>query len=64
MARSRAEVHLFHRIDTELDNREWREVFRRFGSVSILVVATRVLDVKTLLLELLDRPRMWIRQSE
>ena len=23
----RADVHLFHRIDTELGNREWREVF-------------------------------------
>jgi hypothetical protein len=47
-----ADVHLFHRIDTELSNREWREVFTRFARVPILVVATEVLDLRRLLLEL------------
>jgi hypothetical protein len=26
-----ADMHLFHRIDTELANREWRQVLGRFG---------------------------------
>ena len=34
-----ADVHLFHRIDTELNDQQWREVFGRFRSVSILLVA-------------------------
>jgi hypothetical protein len=46
-----ADVHLFHRIDTELGNHEWQEVFTRFAQVPILVVATEVLDVRRLLLE-------------
>ena len=55
-----ADIHLFHRIDTELTNREWREVFRRFGAASILVVAAQVLDVKALAAaSSVDRPRMW-----
>jgi hypothetical protein len=54
-----AEVHLFHRIDTELSDQEWREVLRRFESASILLVAAQVLDARALLRELLDRPRMW-----
>jgi hypothetical protein len=58
-----ADVHLFHRIDTELSNSEWREVFGRFKAVPILVVATRVLDDKAVLLEILDRPRKWLRRA-
>jgi hypothetical protein len=41
-----ADLHLFHRIDTELDNRQWREVFRRFADRTILVVATEVMPVR------------------
>jgi hypothetical protein len=37
------DVHMFHRIDTELDNAQWRRVFGRFGGETILMVATRVL---------------------
>jgi hypothetical protein len=51
-----ADAHLFHRIDTELDDREWRRVFARFHDASILVVATEVLDLKRFLLELKIRP--------
>jgi hypothetical protein len=58
-----ADAHLFHRIDTELTNREWQEVFRRFSSVTILVVAAQVLDVRTLVRELLDWPRMRIMRA-
>jgi hypothetical protein len=36
------DVHLFHRIDTELDNREWRGVYERFAGRTIVVVATEV----------------------
>jgi len=37
-----ADLHLFHRIDTELSNRQWRELLRRFGDERILLVATEV----------------------
>lgn len=40
------DVHLFHRIDTELDNRAWRRVFARFGHSRILVVATEVISAR------------------
>jgi hypothetical protein len=56
-----ADAHLFHRIDTELDNRDWRRVFARFAHASILVVATEVLDLKRFLLELKIRPGLRLR---
>ena len=31
-----ADVHLFHRIDTELDNSDWKRVFRRFADQRVL----------------------------
>jgi hypothetical protein len=58
-----ADMHLFHRIDTELTNPEWRDVFRRFGSVQVLVVATHVLDPWHLVLELAQRPLMKVRHA-
>lgn len=41
-----AGMHMFHRIDTELDNRQWRDVFRRFAGQTILLVATEVLPAR------------------
>jgi hypothetical protein len=38
------DVHLFHRIDTELDNRQWRGVYERFAGRTIVVVATEVVS--------------------
>jgi hypothetical protein len=58
-----ADVHLFHRIDTEFSSREWQEVFTRFARVPILVVATEVLDVRRLVLELRLRRRMKLRHA-
>jgi hypothetical protein len=58
-----ADVHLFHRIDAELSNRQWQAVFTRFARVPILVVATEVLDVRRLLLELPLRRRMKRRHA-
>jgi len=58
-----AEVHLFQRIDTALTNRAWKEVFTRFARVPILVVATEVLDLRRLLLELRLRRRMKLRHA-
>jgi hypothetical protein len=40
------EMHMFHRIDTELDNSQWRAVFRRFADQRILLVATEVLPTR------------------
>jgi hypothetical protein len=41
-----ADVHLFHRVDTELSNAEWRALFRRFSGERILVVATEVAGLR------------------
>jgi hypothetical protein len=51
-----ADVHLFHRIDTELSNGEWRDVMKRFAHVPVLVVAAEVLDLRMLFAELRNRP--------
>jgi hypothetical protein len=53
-----ADVHLFHRIDTELTNHEWQGVYTRFRSFPVLVVATQVLDVRGILVELRHRALM------
>ena len=58
-----ADVHLFHRVDTELSNREWQEVFARFARVPILLVASEVLDLRRLLGELRFRRRMKQRHA-
>lgn len=34
------DLHLFHRIDTEFDNRQLRSVLRRFATRRVLVIAT------------------------
>ena len=52
-----ADVHLFHRIDTELTNAQAHQVFRRFAAEAVLVVATEVADAKRILLELRHRLR-------
>jgi hypothetical protein len=58
-----ADAHLFHRIDTELDEGSWHQVFARFANASILVVATQVLDLKRFLLELKIRPGLRHRRA-
>jgi hypothetical protein len=50
-----ADIHLFHRIDTELDNADWRSVFRRFANCTVLVVATEILGAGGILREVLNR---------
>lgn len=47
-----AELHLFHRIDTEFGNRQWRRILRRFAAVPVLVAATEIIDVRRALSEL------------
>lgn len=44
-----ADLHLFHRIDTELSNRDWQRVFDRFRTEPALVVATEVATSERLL---------------
>ena len=53
-----ADIHLFHRIDTELSDEEWRDLFDRYGSASVLLVAAQMLNLKRVLLELGHRPFM------
>jgi hypothetical protein len=52
-----AKAHLFHRVDTELTDEQWREVLRRFADKTILVVATEVATASRLARELLLRTR-------
>jgi hypothetical protein len=46
-----ADVHLFHRIDTEFDNKRWREVLERFSRVPIVFVAAGQVDLRGALAE-------------
>jgi hypothetical protein len=50
-----ADMHLFHRIDTEFTNAEFRDVLRRFATVPLLVVATEVHTVGGLWREMRKR---------
>lgn len=61
------DLHLMHRIDSELSTREWRSVFPRFRE-PILVVPTLLLDLERALKEIalrVIRPRAtragWVR---
>jgi hypothetical protein len=46
-----ADLHVFHRIDSELSNRQWRVVLPRFRE-PVLLVATELMDSDALLREL------------
>jgi hypothetical protein len=50
-----ADVHLFHRVDTELSDAQWLETLGRFAGERVLVVATEVATPRRLLQELLLR---------
>ena len=52
-----ADAHLFHRVDTELADDEWRRLLRRFASERIVVVATEVATLPRVGAELLGRVR-------
>lgn len=65
-----ADLHLMHRIDTELRTRAWKEVFARFSD-PILVVPALLLDLERTLKELASRilrPRAsragWLRSED
>jgi hypothetical protein len=52
-----AQMSLFHRIDTEFTNDQWREIMRRFAARRILFVATELIDWRRALTE-------WRRRRE
>ena len=52
-----ADLHMFHRIDTELDDEAWKSVFARFNKERILVVATQTIDLRALAVEVRNRLR-------
>jgi hypothetical protein len=63
-----ADLHLFHRIDTEFTNRQWRDILSRFARARVLVVATEIIDLRRVLAEIRNWPRTrhatragWIR---
>jgi hypothetical protein len=55
------DVHLFHRIDTELNYAQWRAVLERFADETVVVVVTEVATLRRLASELMLRIRT--RQS-
>jgi hypothetical protein len=52
-----ADLHLFHRIDTEFTNRQWRAVLDRFWRARIVFVAAGEVDVAGALAEVRKRGR-------
>ena len=52
-----AAAHLFHRIDTDLDDAGWRAVFARFGGERIVLVAGATLDLRSAYVQLRLRLR-------
>lgn len=50
-----AEVHLFHRIDTEFSNRQLRDAMRRFESSTMIVVAGQLIGLREAYQELRKR---------
>jgi hypothetical protein len=52
-----ADLHLFHRIDTELDDAAFRRALARFRAVTVLVVATELLSAHAFARELRTRLR-------
>ena len=40
-----ADLHLFHRIDTEFTNRQWKRIFERFSGLPVLFVAAGQVDL-------------------
>ena len=51
------DLHLFHRVDTELDNEQWRGVYGRFAGEPVLVVATEVMPASEIPRQLLGAIR-------
>jgi hypothetical protein len=51
------DLHMFLRVDTELDDTAFRTTLRRFGGQRVLVAATEVLSVRALVRE----TRTWLR---
>jgi len=50
-----AAVHLFHRIDTDLEDGQWREVFRRFVGETVVMVAGDILGPRSAYVQLRGR---------
>jgi len=51
-----ADVHLFHRVDTELTNAQWQVLLgRRFATERVLVVATEVANLRRMSWEVRSR---------
>jgi hypothetical protein len=46
-----ADLHLFHRIDTEFTNEQWDRIFERFAQLPVLLVAAGQVDLKGALAE-------------
>jgi hypothetical protein len=66
-----ADVHLFHRIDTELTNAQWRQAFRQFAGVPVILVAGDVVDLRRAVAEVAKKLRNrqatrcgWLRSRE
>jgi hypothetical protein len=52
-----ADVHVLHRVDSELSDQQWLDLLARFRTSRMLVAATEVASVRRVLLELAFRAR-------
>jgi hypothetical protein len=51
----RADVQLFHRVDTEFTNAQWRAVFERFAHSRVLLAASEVANLRRMSWEVRSR---------
>lgn len=51
------DLHVFHRIDTEFTNRQWRSLLRRYANERVLVIASEVIDTRRAFDETIKRIR-------
>jgi hypothetical protein len=56
-----ADLHLFHRVDTEFSNRQWKTVLKRFRAAPVLVAAAEVADLDRFVAEI--RARLYSRRN-
>lgn len=54
-----ADVHLFHRVDTEFRNSQWKRIFRRYADKAVLFIPGEIADFARIRAEL--ERRLFVR---
>jgi hypothetical protein len=58
-----AAIHLFHRVDTEFSNQQWRSIFSAFRNESVLLVASEVATSERVVAVLKSLPGSRLRRA-